>query len=63
MERRAALNIASTISEPTSVTWKADAHGGRAVIDLKDLEVIPDEIMNFLKDWERRTKVCRIDNI
>ncbi len=60
MERRAAYNIMSTISEPSVVYWKADMQEKYALIDIKELQNIPDEISSFLQRLGRKDK--RIDD-
>ncbi|MDE1763532.1 MAG: hypothetical protein KGH88_04720 [Thaumarchaeota archaeon] len=56
MERRAAHNIMCTIAEPTTAHWKPDTLGQYALIDLKELDNIPDEILSFLQRLEKKDK-------
>ena len=56
MERRAALNIICSISEPSSANWKTDDAGLHGFIENKDLENIPEEISNILQRLGTRDK-------
>ena len=49
MERRAALNIISTIAEPIEIYWKTDVTGEHGFIEIKQLANVPDEIFNIMQ--------------
>lgn len=56
IEKRAAYNIMSIISEPTDVYWKQDSSACIGLIDLKDIQGIPEEISSFLNRVGRQDK-------
>ncbi len=56
MERRAAYNMASAIAEPTTAYWKSDTLGQHSIIDLTELNTVPDEIFSFLKRLGKKDK-------
>lgn len=56
MEKRAAYNIICTIAEPTKAYWKPDTSGNLVIVELKELQNIPDEIFNFLKRLGKKDK-------
>lgn len=49
MEKRAAYNIMCTVAEPMTAHWDADTSGQYVLVDLKELGIIPDEVLAFLK--------------
>jgi hypothetical protein len=56
MEKRAALNIMSTIAEPMEIYWKTDVTGEHGFIEIKQLANIPDEIFNIMQRLRTRNK-------
>jgi len=48
LEKRAALNIMSTISQSIEIKWKTDSTGEHGFIENKQLANIPDEIFNIM---------------
>ncbi len=56
MEKRAALNIMSTIAEPFNAQWKSDESGNKCIIEYKEIPNMPDEIFNFLKRLGTKSK-------
>ena len=48
MEKRGALNIMTTITDPTTAYWKTDTKNEHGFIENKQLLNIPDEIFNIL---------------
>ncbi len=56
MERRAAYNMICTLAEPATAYWKSDTTGQSAVIDVQELNAVPDEIFSFLKRLGKKDK-------
>lgn len=56
MEKRAALNIMSTIAEPIDAHWKSDESANKCIIEYKEIPNIPDEIFSFLKRLGTKNK-------
>ncbi|MGI0046839.1 MAG: hypothetical protein ACREBB_06595 [Nitrosotalea sp.] len=56
MEKRAAYNIMCITAEPTKAYWKPDTSDKLVLIELKELQNIPDEIFSFLKRLGKKDK-------
>ncbi|MGI0070185.1 MAG: hypothetical protein ACREAN_08030, partial [Nitrosopumilaceae archaeon] len=56
IEKRAALNIMSTIAEHMEIYWKTDGTGEHGLIEIKQLANIPDEIFNIMQRLGTRNK-------
>ena len=56
MEKRAALNIISTVAEPVEIYWKKDDTGEHGFIDSRCLLNIPDEIFNVIQRLGTKNK-------
>jgi hypothetical protein len=56
MEKRAALNIMSTIAEPIEIYWKTDRTCEHGFIEIKQISNIPDEIFNVMQRLGTRNK-------
>ncbi len=54
IEKRAAYNMMCIIAEPTKIHWNLDTSGKLVLIELKELQNIPEEISSFLKRLSKK---------